>query len=208
MRSPRSWAPRVPGPHEETIMAREPLWQRYRRFWEANPRADLDDELAFHLSMRTEEYRHAGHDADEAQRLAALRFGDVEGIRRECHDLGTRRAARKQRAFRWDAMRSDLRYALRMLRLNIGFSLAVVITMALGIGATSAVFSVAYGVLLRPLPYHDADALVRLWSKHAARNLEFFSVSPADYKDWKAQSTVFSAMGAFERQREAVLVRG
>jgi putative ABC transport system permease protein len=189
-------------------MAREPLWRRYRRFWESNPRADLDDELAFHLAMRTEEFRRAGHDPDEAEGLAMQRFGDLERIRRECHDLGTRRAARKQRAFRWDAMKNDLRYALRMLRLNSGFSLAVIITMALGIGATTAVFSVAYGVLLRPLPYHDADALVRLWSRRADRNLDFFSISPADYKDWKAQSTVFAGMGAFERQREAVLSRG
>src|SRR5687768_1213679 len=179
MRSPRSWARRVPpGPHEEIIMAREPLWRRYRRFWETNPRADLDDELAFHLSMRAEEFRRAGHAPDEAQRLATQRFGDVEGVRRECHDLGTRRAARKRRAFRWDAMRSDVRHALRMLRLNTGFSLAVIITMALGIGATTAVVSVAYGVLLRPLAYRDADALVRLWSKQTERNIEFFSVSP------------------------------
>jgi predicted permease len=189
-------------------MGRDPLWQRYRRFWESNPRADLDDELAFHLAMRAEEYRREGHQSDEAERLALRRFGDVEGIRRECHDLGTRRVARKQRAFRWDTMRNDIRYALRMLRMNRGFSLAVILTMALGIGATTAVFSVAYGVLLRPLAYRDADALVRLWSKNAPRNLEFFSVSPADYADWKAQNRVFSAMGAFERQRDAMLIRG
>ena len=189
-------------------MGREPLWMRYRRFWGSNPRADLDDELAFHLAMRTEEYQRAGHASDEAEQLATRRFGDVEGIRRQCHDLGARRAARKQRASRWDSMRNDLRYALRMLRVNRGFSLAVILTMALGIGATTAVFSVAYGVLLRPLAYRDADALVRLWSKSAGRNLEFFSVSPADYKDWKTQNRVFSAMGAFERQREAVLTYG
>ncbi len=189
-------------------MAREPLWQRYRRFWEANPRADLDDELAFHLAMRAEEYRRAGHPSDDAEHLARERFGDVEGIRRECHDLGSRRVARRARTLRWDAMRSELRYALRMLRVNRGFSLAVILTMAIGIGATTAVFSVAYGVLLRPLAYRDADALVRLWSKNAGRNLEFFSVSPADYAEWKAQSRSFSEMGAFERQREAVLTRG
>ena len=188
--------------------SRTPLWQRYRRFWGANPRADLDDELAFHLAMRAEEYRSAGHPTGEAEQLAAQRFGDVEGIRRECHDLGTRRAARRQRALRWDTMRNDLRYALRMLRINRGFSLAVIITMALGIGATTSVFSVAYGVLLRPLAYAKANELVRLWSMHAERGIEFFSVSPADYKDWKAQSTSFSVMGAFERQREAVLTRG
>ena len=72
---------------------REPRWHRYRRFWNTNPRADLDDELAFHLAMRTDEYGRAGYDADEARRLAMQRFGDVEGIRGECHDLGTSRAS-------------------------------------------------------------------------------------------------------------------
>ena len=93
------------------------------------------------------------------------------------------------------------------MRINRGFSLAVILTMALGIGATTAVFSVAYGALLRPLPYADADRLVRLWAKRASRNLEFFSVSPAEYADWEAQARSFSAMGAFERQRERVLLR-
>src|SRR6185295_7521119 len=80
-------------------------------------------------------------------------------------------------------------------------------TMALGIGANTAVFSVAYGVLLRPLPYRDAESLVRIWSKKSERGIEFFSVSPADYRDWRSQSRVFAAMGAFERQHDATLTR-
>src|SRR5688500_3783022 len=188
-------------------MGNEPLWQRYRRFWGADPRQDLDDELAFHIAMREDELVQAGFTRDEARAETMKRFGDVEGIRAECHELGARRASRRQRASHWDSIRSDLRQAFRSLRINRGFSLAVILTMALGIGATSAVFSVAYGVLLRPLPYADADRLVRLWAKHEARGLEFFSVSPAEYRDWKAQSRAFSAMGAFERQREAVMVR-
>lgn len=186
----------------------DPLSQRYRRFWGTDPRGDVDDELAFHLAMREEELTRAGHTPEEAREQTMKRFGNLEGIREECHALGGRRASRKQRASRWEALRQDLRYAFRMVSTNRGFSLAVILTMALGIGATSAVFSVAYGVLLRPLAYADADALVRLWSKNAERELEFFSVSPADYRHWKAQARSFSAMGVFERQREAVLARG
>jgi predicted permease len=189
-------------------MGKEPMWRRYRRFWGPDPRRDFDDELAFHLAMREDEYRRAGHTPADARDSAVRRFGDVERIRNECHALGRERVARRRRASRWDALRQDMRYALRMLRTNPGFSLAVVATMALGIGASSAVFSVAYGVLLRPLVYRDADALVRLWSSSAERDLEFFSISTADYRDWKAQSRAFSTMGAFERQREAVLTLG
>jgi predicted permease len=83
----------------------------------------------------------------------------------------------------------------------------VVLTLALGIGATTAVFSVAYGVLFRPLPYRDAEALVRLWSRNAERGLEFFSVSPGDYAVWRAENRVFAGLAAFERQRDAALVR-
>ena len=189
-------------------MPNEPLWQRYRRFWGPDPRRDFDDELAFHLAMREDELVRAGWTPDEARAETMKRLGDVEGVRAECHDLGARRATRRQRASLWDSVRSDLRQALRSLRINRGFSLAVIMTMALGIGATTAVFSVAYGVLLRPLPYADSDRLVRLWAKRAARNLEFFSVSPAEYSDWKTQARTFAAMGAFERQREQVLLRG
>lgn len=189
-------------------MGKEPLWRRYRRFWGPDPRQDVDDELAFHLAMREEEYQREGHTPAEAREHAVSRFGDVERVRGECHELGHERLARRDRASRWDAMRQDVRYALRALRTRPGFSLAVVATMALGIGATSAVFSVAYGVLLRPLPYRDADAVVRLWSMNAERGVEFFSVSPADYREWKARTRAFSAMGAFERQREAALTLG
>src|SRR5439155_13682990 len=108
----------------------------------------------------------------------------------------------------WDAIRRDTRLAIRSLFTTRGFAAVVALTLALGIGANSAVFSVAYGVLLRPLPYRDAGALVRLWSKNAPRNLEFFSVSPADYEVWREQQHAFSAMGPVERQRDATIARG
>src|ERR687895_250605 len=189
-------------------MPRDSILRRYRRFFGADPRRDVNDELAFHIAMRVEEFMRAGTTAGEAEEAAMKRFGSLDSVRDECHELGRRRATRTRRAVWMAALRQDMRFALRTLAANRGFTLMVVLTLALGIGATTAVFSVAYGVLLRPLPYRDADALVRLWSRRADRGLEFFSVSPADYKDWKAQSTVFAAMGAFERQRDAVLRRG
>jgi putative ABC transport system permease protein len=73
--------------------------------------------------------------------------------------------------------------AAGLFRAAPAYTLAVAVTMALGIGANTAVFSVVYGVILRPLPFRDANQLVRLWSRNDARHLEFFSVSPADYHD-------------------------
>ena len=187
---------------------RDTLFRRYHRFFGADPLRDVDDELAFHLAMRVDEFRRAGLSADEAEAAAMRRFGDLAAIRAECRELGRRRAARSRRAFRFGALRQDAHFALRTIAAQRGFALAVVLTLALGIGATAAVFSVAYGVLLRPLPYRDADALVRLWSRNAERGIEFFSVSPADYADWQARNRAFAAMAAFERQRDATLVRG
>ncbi|MDQ3949181.1 MAG: ABC transporter permease, partial [Gemmatimonadota bacterium] len=189
-------------------MSRDPILRRYRRFFGADPRRDVDDEIAFHLAMRVEEFQRAGMAPEEAKEAAMNRFGNLSRVREECHELGRRRATRKLRAVRIDALRQDVRFALRTIAANRGFSLMVVLTLALGIGATTAVFSVAYGVLLRPLPYRDAESLVRLFSRRADRGLEFFSVSPADYSVWRARNRVFSAMAAFDRQYDATLLRG
>jgi hypothetical protein len=110
--------------------------------------------------------------------------------------------------FQRAGMTADEARAAVMQRLGrssriLGFAIVLANTLALGIGATAAVFSVAYGVLLRPLPYRNADELVRVWSKNARRGLEFFSVAPADYLDWKREARGFSAMAAYERQRDA-----
>src|SRR5215210_602954 len=90
----------------------------------------------------------------------------------------------------------DLRYALRTWRKNPGFTLIVLLTVALSVGATTAIFSVINGVLLKPLPYPDPDRVVILWSSNPGIGLPQFSVSPHDYVDWKQQARSFEAMGA------------
>jgi predicted permease len=112
----------------------------------------------------------------------------------------------RRRADRVDALRQDLRFALRTFAANRAVTVIAALTMAIGIGANTAVFSVAYGVLLRPLPFRDANSLVRLWTRNVSRGLDFFSVSPADFAEWRA-ARGFASMAAFERQRDATLVR-
>ena len=184
---------------------REPGARRYRRFWGADPVRDADDELAFHVAMRVDEYRAAGMSDTDAEAAALARFGDVEGVRAIVHDIARQRVTRRRRAWHLDALRGDLRFAMRRLMSNPGYGAVLALTLALGIGANTAVFSVAYGVLVRPLPFREADRVVRLWSRNAKRDLEFFSVSPADFADWHNEAKSFSAMAAFERQRDATI---
>ena len=92
---------------------------------------------------------------------------------------------------------TDLRFALRTLRNNPGFTCAAVLALGLGIGANSAMFSVVDGVLLRPLPFPRSDRLVNVWESEPKRNLPKFVAAPANYYDWRAQNHVFSSLGAF-----------
>src|SRR5215510_1170881 len=187
---------------------RDSFLRRYRRFFGPDPKRDVDEELSFHLAMRADEYRRAGMSESEALEATMQRFGSMRAIRDEVETLAVKRNARRRRALQFDALMQDLRFAWRTLVGNPGYSSVVLLTLALGIGANAAVFSVANGVLLRPFPYRDAERVVRVFSKNAPRNLEFFSVSPSDFKTWKAESPAFAAMAAFERQRDATLATG
>jgi predicted permease len=101
-------------------------------------------------------------------------------------------------AAHWDVLRQDLGYAARSLWRTPGFALTAVLVVALGVGANTAVFSLADFVFLRPLPYADAGRLVKLWQSSAGFGTN--EVSPANYRDWKAAASTFSGMGAYWRR--------
>jgi predicted permease len=139
--------------------------KRTFRLSETRPdaRRDVSDEIGFHLDMRTQELIEQGIPRDEALREARRQFGDVAAIEAECRDERVARARERGRREWWRGITMDLRYALRSLRTNAGFTLAGVLTLGLGIGAAAAVFTVVDGVLLRPLPYTDPSRLAMVW---------------------------------------------
>jgi putative ABC transport system permease protein len=146
---------------------------------------DLEDEVAFHLSMREEQARASG--APDAHAQARRRFGSVAKIQDEVRDTWAL-------APKLASLAHDLRYAGRIIRRSPGFSLLVIAILGLGVAVNSVMFSVVNAVVVRPLPFPDADRLVRVW--HVPPPAQFpgatrFSVSPANYLDWQAQNSVF-----------------
>ena len=152
----------------------------------ADVEREMDDEMRFHLEMEAEELEHAGHDPAEATRRALREFGGLERYKDD---------ARDSRGGRWmDDAAQDIRYALRVLRQSRSFSTVAVLTLALGVGANTAIFSVVRGVLLEPLPYTEPERLVDVSSVMQGRHT---SVSPPDFLDWRSQSRSFSRLAAY-----------
>jgi predicted permease len=159
--------------------------------------ADVDDELRFHLEHTAAELRRAGWSDADAQMEAARRFGDVNFTRDYCRAEDIRRERGKRRMNFFDELSQDLRYGFRALRRSPGFAATALLTLALGIGANTAIFSVVRGVLLEPLPFADPDRLVRIWHAQPTQGITQGSVSEPDFLDWRAQSQLAQSMGGY-----------
>jgi predicted permease len=164
---------------------------------------ELDVELEYHLDMLIEQNLKAGMSAPEARRAALRVFGPVAGIKDDVRDTWLSRFV--------ETAAQDIRYGLRNLARNPGFALIVLLTMALGIGANSAIFSVVNGVLLRPLPFKNGDRIVVLRQGQGdtvANNMGFSPKDIADYRQARSFSDVvefhnmfFTLLGRAEPER-------
>ena len=174
-----------------------PAWRRYLRFWGSNVDADVDDELRFHLDMRALDYEARGLPTDDARRAAAERFGDVQSIGGTLREHDRRRERGRQRHEYMSDLSNDLRFCLRVFRRAPAFTTVAILTIALGIGATTAIYSVVNAVILRPLPYPEADQLVQVWMDNRRTGLEEDLHSWPNYADLRDQNRVFSGMAAY-----------
>jgi len=151
---------------------------------------ELDEEVAYHVDRQIQENLKRGMTADEARYAAMRAFGGLVLRKEECRDV-------RRVRFIQDAVR-DLSYGVRNLMRNPGFALVVVLTMAFGIGANAAIFSILEAVLLRPLPFPDPGQLVTIDSvKPSTATGTFRMASPADFLDWQKLSTTLDHIAAF-----------
>src|SRR5579864_720283 len=148
---------------------------------------ELDQELEFHVERQTAENIVAGMTAEEARRAARREIGGVEQVKEECRD--------ERRVNRFETLVADLRYGLRTLRKSPGFAVLSVLTLALGIGANTAVFSMVNALLLHPYKFHDLDRLVRVWEYRGVdEGFDSRYVAAADAEDLRGNNQVFEAM--------------
>jgi len=158
---------------------------------------DIDDELAFHLAMREEKLRSLGVAPDAARAGAHARFGDQAEVRDECLTID-RQYAREVRLMEWlESLWSDVRYALRTFRRMPTFTAVAIITRALGIGATTAMFTLVNSILLRPLPYPNADRLVRVIQSYPEKGLDTWGLNQVNIAMYRDRSTDFSSFAAY-----------
>ena len=147
---------------------------------------ELDEEVRSHEQLLVDESIQAGMNPQEAQRRARLELGGVEQVKEQVREI--------RAGHLLETLGCDVRYAARMMRRNPAFTITAVLTLALGIGASTAVFSVVNTVLLRPLPYPDSDRLVQIWSTNPTANRWGMWTAYPRFEDWRRQNTVFEEM--------------
>lgn len=155
-------------------------WSKLRSLGQQRAvKQEIDEELRFHMEMREQENIRAGMSPTEARQEALRRFGNLQTVREECRDI--------RGASLGESLWQDVRFGARMLRKNPGFNAIAILTLALGIGANTAIFSFINAILLQPLPYAGADRFV----------ISTLNATIPDYYSWKDECRSFERIAAY-----------
>ena len=163
--------------------------------WRVPLDQEVDEELSLHIDLRTRELVERGMDPQAARDRVLSRIGDLGQLKRTCVDLGRKRDREMQLTQRLEDLGSDVRYAIRQLKASPGFAFVATMTLALGIGANSAIFALADAVLLRPLPYANGDRLVFI-DEHGPQQGGRSRIELLNFDEWTAQNRTFETMAA------------
>ena len=161
-----------------------------------SPRRVVDDELAFHVEMQIRRYVAQGMSRQQAEAAARERFGDIEVVRAECHAIATHMEAETRRRELLEEIRQDLSFAVRTLARAPVYTIVALLTLAVGIGANTAIFSVVHAALLEPLPYRHASRLVTIYNASGHERSQRTAVAAAEFADYLEQQRSFDAMSA------------
>lgn len=162
-------------------------WTRFfrRERWDQ----ERQRELQTYLDIEADENIARGMTPEEARYAARRKLGNPMQIREEIYRMNSLTFI--------ESLWQDVRCGLRMLRKNAGFAVVAVLTLALGVGANTAIFSVIHAVLLSPLPYEDPDRIVFVLESNPSKGFSEFSASPPNYMDWRNSTSSFEAMASF-----------
>src|SRR5215207_1392847 len=161
--------------------------------WRASVEDEVDAEFEFHVEMRVREYIARGMDPTAARAAAVARFGDISHVNAECRTIGNQREREMVRTEYLAELAHDVRFAVRQLIKAPAFTTVAVLTLALGVGATTAIFSAVESVVLRPFPFAHPERvmIVSEWFKE-----DHGDVSDGNFVDWQAAATSFAELAA------------
>src|SRR5882724_12364203 len=170
------------------------IFHRFRSlFRKSAVERELDQELRFHLERQIAEHFAAGMSHEVARRAALLEFGGVEQFKEECREA--------RGVNRMESLLADLRYGLRSLGRSPGFTIVCVLTLALGIGANTAIFSMVNALLLHPYNFRNLDSLVRVWEDRGIdEGYDARYIAPADADDLRSSNGIFEGLTTYSFQ--------
>lgn len=171
-------------------------WRRLAARLRGRPiEADIEDELEFHAAMAEARHRDGGTSAEDARRRARHAFGNPAVVREELHEL-----------WRWgsfDRLWQDVRFGFRQWRRAPGFAALAIATLAVGIGATTVMFSLIDATWLRPFPFRDPARLLVVWETNLDRGIQTFTSSRLNYRSWQEETSGFAQLAGWDTRSDA-----